>query len=115
MCSGVGEGENQFACSRVEIEKHPVVLDVAVAKSLKVAGKRMVSILRRQGFTHGEHTDNCGNLPDVLPPSKHLFEAFPVSGGFADSVFHASMNSSILSGSVQVGALGSLATAFASL
>ena len=37
------------------------------------------------------------------------------AGGLSDLVLHVNMNSSSLSGSVQVGALGSLATAFASL
>lgn len=49
--SGVGKGENQFARGCVKVEKNPIVLDVAIAKSLKVAGKRMISILRRQNLS----------------------------------------------------------------
>ena len=115
VCPGIGERKDEFAVCGVEVEKHPVVFDVAVAKSFKVAGKRMISILWRQSHAHGEHTDNSGNLFDVLAPLEHFLEALLVAGGLSDSVFHASMNSSILSGSVQVGALGSLATSFASL
>jgi len=113
--AGVGEREDEFASGGIEIKKHPVVFDVAVAKAVKVAGERMVLVLRRESFAHGEHADNGGNLLYVLASLEHLLEAFPVAGGFADSIFHDSRNSSILSGSVQVGALGSLATAFASL
>lgn len=115
MCTGVGESEDEFAGGSVEIEKYPVVFNVAVTKSVKVAGKSVVSVLRRKGLAHGEHADNSGNLLDVLAPLKHLLEIFPVADGFTDSIFHDSMNSSILSGSVQVGALGSFATSFASL
>ena len=75
----------------------------------------MVFVLRRQCFAHGEGADNRGNLLDVLPSLEHLFETLFITGSLADCVFHASMNSMILSGSVHVGALGSLATAFASL
>ena len=39
--AGVGECEDEFASDRVEVEQYPVVLDVAVAKSFKVAGIRM--------------------------------------------------------------------------
>ena len=44
MSPGIGERENEFAACGVEVEKHPVVFDVAVVKSFKVAGKRMVLI-----------------------------------------------------------------------
>ena len=115
VCPSIGEREDEFAGGGVEIEQHPVVFDVAVAKSVKVAGERVVLVLRREGFAHGEHADNGGNLLDVFASLEHLLEALSVAGGFADSIFHDSRNSSILSGSVQVGALGSLATAFASL
>lgn len=115
VCPGIGECEDEFAVCGVEVEKHPVVFDVAVAKPFKVAGKRMILVLWRQSHAHGEHTDNSGNLFDVLATLEHFLEALLVAGGLSDSVFHASMNSSILSGSVQVGALGSLATSFASL
>ena len=111
--AGVGEREDEYVVLNV-IEKKPIVLDMAVAESFKVAGKRMILILGRQSFSHCEGADNGRNLFDVLSPLKHLFEAFPVAGGRADSVLHASMNSSILSGSVHVGALGSLATSLAS-
>ena len=62
MGSGVGERKNKFAVGGVKIEKYPVVFDVAVSQSLKIAGERMVLVLRRQGFSHGEGADNCGNL-----------------------------------------------------
>ena len=115
VCPGIGERKDEFAVCGVEVEQHPIVFNVAVAKPFKVAGKRMISILWRQSYAHGEHTDNSGNLFDVLATLEHFLEALLVAGGLSDSVFHASMNSSILSGSVQVGALGSLATSFASL
>ena len=115
MGSGVGERENKFAVGGVKIEEYPVVFDVAVSQSLKIAGERMVFVLRRQGVSHGEGADNCGNLIYVLPTFEYLFEALLITGGLADRVFHASINSMILSGSVHVGALGSAATSFASL
>ena len=103
MGSGIGERENKFAVGGVEIEEYPVVFDVAVSQSLKIAGERMVFVLRRQGVSHGEGADNCGNLIYVLPAFEHLFEALPVTGGLADRIFHASINSMILSGSAHVG------------
>ena len=42
VCPGIGKRENEFAGGCVEVEQYPVVFDVAVAKSFKVAGKRMV-------------------------------------------------------------------------
>ena len=38
--AGVGKRENEYVCFDV-IEQKPVILDVAVAKSFQVAGKRM--------------------------------------------------------------------------
>ena len=38
MRAGVGECEDEFASGRVEVEQYPIVFDVAVAKSFKVAG-----------------------------------------------------------------------------
>ena len=40
MCASVGERKNEFASGRVEVEQYPAALDVAVAKSFKVAGSR---------------------------------------------------------------------------
>ena len=44
MSTGVGEGEDEFAGGSVEIEKYPVAFNVAVAKSVKVAGKGVVPV-----------------------------------------------------------------------
>ena len=38
MCTGVGKRQNEFASGCVEVEQHPIVFNVAVAKSFKVAG-----------------------------------------------------------------------------
>ena len=32
--AGVGERENEFACGGVEIKKHPVVLNMAITKTV---------------------------------------------------------------------------------
>ena len=37
VCAGVGKRQNEFACGRVEIEQYPIVFDVTVAESFKVA------------------------------------------------------------------------------
>ena len=115
MGASVGESKNKFALGGVKIEKDPVIFNVAVSQTLKIAGERMVFVLRRQCFSHSEGLDNCGNLVYILPSLEHLFEALFITGGLADCVFHASINSIILSGSVHVGALGSAATSLASL
>ena len=39
--AGVGECEDEFASGRVEVEQHPIVFDVAAAKSFKIVGNRM--------------------------------------------------------------------------
>ena len=80
MGSSVGERKNKFAVGGVKIEKYPVVFDMAVSWSLKIAGERMVFVLRRQGVFHGEGANNCGNLIYVLTPLEHLFEALLIMG-----------------------------------
>ena len=115
MGAGVGKRQNKFTVGRIKIEKYPVVFDVAITQSLKITRERMVFVLRRQCFSHGEGADNSGNLSDVLPALEHLFETLFIAGGLTNRVLHASINSMILSGSVHVGALESAATCFASL
>ena len=115
MGAGVGKRQNKFTVGRIKIEKYPVVFDVAITQSLKITRERMVFVLRRQCFSHGEGADNSGNLSDVLPAFEHLFEALFITGGLANRVLHESINSMILSGSVHESALGSAATCFASL
>ena len=72
MCTGVGESEDEFAGGSVEIEKYPVVFNVAVTKSVKVAGKSVVSVLRRKGFALRKFKNDLVELVDVLAASKHL-------------------------------------------
>ena len=97
------------------VEQHPIILDMAVAKTGEITGKRMVPVLGRQRLTRCENAHDIHDFGDVLPALEHPFEALFVARGFADTVFHDSMNSSSLSGSVQVGALGSFSTSSASL
>ena len=115
MGAGVGKRQNKFTVGCVEVKKNPIIFNMAVAKTFKVAGERVVFVLRRQCFSHGECADNSGNLRDILPALEHLFETLFIAGGLANRVLHESINSMILSGSVHEGALGSAATCFASL
>ena len=113
MCAGIGKSQNEDVVLNL-VDKHPIIFDVAIAKSNKVSNESMIAILRRECFSIGKHADYGGYLLDVLAPLKHLFETFFVAGCYSDCVFHESMNSSSLSGSVHVGAFGSLAISLAS-
>ena len=55
---GVGKREDEFAVCGVEVEKHPDVLDVAIMKPPKVAGKRMILILGFERLTVGQFEDD---------------------------------------------------------
>ena len=114
MCAGIGKSQNEDVVLN-HVDKHPVILDVAITKTDKVSNESMVVKSRRKRFSIGKHADYGGYLLDVLSPLKHLLETFFVAGCYSDCVFHESMNSSSLSGSVHVGAFGSLATSSASL
>ena len=72
----IGERENEFAVGRIEIEKYPIIFDTAVTESLKVARKRMVSVLWRQGFAHGKFENDIIDLVDVFAAPDHLLQAF---------------------------------------
>ena len=62
--SGVGKREDEFAVCGVEVEKYPVVFDVAVAKSFKVPGKRMILVLGWQHLALCKHKDSQAFLSD---------------------------------------------------
>ena len=88
---------------------------MAIAKSDKIAGQRMVAILQWQCFAHCKFMDNLKKFGAGLSAFFHLSDAFLETGGRLDGVLHENRNSSSFSGSLQYGALGSLATSFASL
>lgn len=113
MGAGVGEDENEEVVL-VVIEKDPIGLDVAVAKSCEVAAERVVVTTGRKGTAFGEGADDGFELGGVFPAPEHPRKAFLEAGGGSDGVFHGRRNSESLSGSMQVGASGSLATALAS-
>ena len=111
----IGERENEFAVGRIEIEKYPIIFDMAVTESLKVARKRMVSVLWRQGFAHGKFENDIIDLVDVFAAPDHLLQAFAKAFRLEYSVLHASRNSLSLAGSSQYCAFGSLISSFAAL
>ena len=76
MRAGIGKRKDKISIRRVEVEKHPVVLDMAVAKSVKVAGERMVSIFGLKRFAVGKFEDDVVDLVDVLAAPDHLLQAF---------------------------------------
>ena len=55
--AGAGEGQNKDVVLN-PIQKKPVGRDVAVARSLQVAGKRMVVVLRGKRFAFCKHLDD---------------------------------------------------------
>ena len=111
--SRVRERQNENVILDV-VKQHPVVLNVAIAKPNKVSAQCVVAILGWKGLAHRKHTNNINNLRFVLATLHHLLETLLEAHSCPDLVFHENINSSSLSGSVQVVALGSLATAFAS-
>ena len=113
MRAGVDEREDQNIVFDL-IQKHPVIFYVAVSEADKIADKRMVFILGRQCLAFGQHLDNSHDLLDVFAALEHLFKTLLVARRQSNSVLHDSMNSSSLLRSVQVGALGLLATSSAS-
>ena len=113
--SSVGEREDEFAVCGVEVEKNPVVLDMAVAKSFKVAGERMILMLVVERLAVGQFEDDIIDLIDVLAATKHLLQVLAKSLRPKYSVFHASRNSVSFAGSSQNCALGEFTSAFASL
>ena len=88
---------------------------MAIAKSDKITGKRMVSILRWQRFAHRKFIDNLKKLSMGFAALLHLFDAFLEASGRLDYVFHENRNSSSFSGSSQYGAFGLFAISLASL
>ncbi len=46
MCAGISKGQTEDVVLNL-VDKHPIILDVAIAKSNKIAGKCMIAILRR--------------------------------------------------------------------
>ena len=110
--AGAGEGQNKDVVLN-PIQKKPVGRDVAVARSLQVAGKRMVVVLRGKRFAFCKHLDDCGKLGAIRTALEHLLQFLAELLGLADCVFHEKRNSSSLLMSVQDGALGSCAMRFA--
>ena len=113
MRTRTGEGQNKDVIVNA-VQKHPVVFDVAIPQPGEISGEGVVSALRGERFALCEHFHHCGELSDVFAALQRFTEVFPVARGLDDAVFHDSMNSSILSGSVQHGAVGSRAICFAS-
>ena len=115
VCPGIGECEDEFAVCGVEVEKHPVVFDVAVAKSFKVAGKRMVLVLWRQNLSLRKLKDNGIEFVFIFAAPKHFLQVLPKPLRLEDPVFHASRNSLSLAGSSQNRASGEFTSSLASL
>ena len=115
MSACIGKGQDKFIGFGIEVQENPIVFYMAITKTFKVARERMIFVLRGQGFSHGKSANNGGNLVNVFPSFKHFLQTFLVTRSLADCVFHESINSTILSGSVHVGVLGSYATFLASL
>lgn len=73
--AGAGEGQNKDIVLN-PIQKKPVGRDVAVARSLQVAGKRMVVVLRGKRFAFCKHLDDCRKLSAIRTALEHLLQ-FP--------------------------------------
>ena len=115
VCPGIGERKDEFAVCGVEVEKHPVVFDVAVAKPFKVAGKRMVLVLWRQNLSLRKLKDNGMEFVFIFAAPKHFLQVLPKPLRLEDPVFHASRNSLSLAGSSQNRASGEFTSSLASL
>ena len=114
MCAGIGKSQNEDIVLNF-VDKHPIIFDVAIAKSDKIAGKRMVAVLCRQRFAHCKLIDNIKKLRTGFAALLHQFNALFEANGRFDCVFHENRNSSSFAGSSQYGAFGSLAISSASL
>lgn len=64
-CSRVGERQNENAILNV-VKRHPVVLDVAIAKPDKVSAQRVVAILGRKGLAHRQHAQKVNGVCDNI-------------------------------------------------
>lgn len=113
MCAGIGKSQNEYIVLNL-VDKHPIIFDVAITKSDKIAGKRMVAVLCRQRFAHSKLIDNIKKLRTGFAALLHQFDALFEASGRFDCVFHENRNSSSFAGSSQYGAFGSLATSLAS-
>ena len=100
MCAGIGKSQNEDVVLNL-VDKHPIIFDVAIAKSDKIAGKRMVAIFLGKWGVIRKHLDYSFKLVYVLPAPKHFSQAFFESCGFINFVFHESRNSLSLAGSSQ--------------
>ena len=106
--ASVGEREDEYVVLNV-IEKEPIVLDMAVTESGKIAGERVVFVFSRKGLASRKHRNNGLKLADVLSSTKHFLQVFPEARQFYDFKLHARRNSLSFAGSVQRGAVGSFA------
>ena len=61
MCAGIGKSQNEDIVLKL-VDKHPIIFDVAIAKSDKVSNESMVAKLRRKRFSIGKHADYGGYL-----------------------------------------------------
>ena len=76
VCPSIGEREDEFAVCGVEVEKHPVVFDVAVAKPFKVAGKRMILALGGRTSPFASIRTTALSLFSSLPRRSIFFRFF---------------------------------------
>ena len=113
MCAGIGKSQNEDVVLN-HVDKHPVILDVAITKTDKVSNESMVAIFLWKRGVVRKHLDHSFKLVNILPALEHFSQAFSESCSFINSVFHDSRNSLSLAGSSQYSAFGSLAISLAS-
>ena len=115
MGAGVGKRQNKFTVGCVEVKKYPIVFNMAVAKTFKVAGECMILVLRRQSLALCKLKHYGIEFVFILAAPKHFLQVFAKSLRLENSVFHESRNSLSLAGSSQNCASGESTSCFASL
>ena len=113
MCAGSDKRKNQYIFL-YRIEKHPVVLDVAVPHPGFVTDQGMVFALGWKRSSVGQHQDNFHQFRTVESAPRKKLQVFLELRGLLDQVFHENKNSSSFAGSSQEGQFGSCAIRLAS-